>query len=100
LPFFADAQAIYAKYSGKLFDVTLATYLRYLSEMFLVIGLPIEKVERLTSHSGRKTAANFWLEQTGSIEIVSKMIGHKSIRITQSHYAKVSESMIEKAWKE
>lgn len=43
----------------------------------------------LTTHVGRKTFAMSMLNQGMSIESVSKMLGHSSIAITQSHYAQV-----------
>ncbi len=63
----------------------------YLKEIADIVG--IEK--RLTHHMARKTfATTILLYNDVPIEIVSELLGHSSIKITQGHYAKVMKSKV------
>ncbi len=58
----------------------------YLKEIADIIGIK----KRLTHHTARKTfATTILLYNDIPIEIVSSLLGHSSIAITQKHYAKV-----------
>ena len=62
----------------------------YLKEIADVCGI----TKTLTTHCARQTfATTVTLANNVSIESVSKMLGHKSIRMTQ-HYAKVLEKTV------
>jgi len=62
----------------------------YLKEIADVCGI----TKTLTTHCARHTfATTVTLANNVSIESVSKMLGHKSIRMTQ-HYAKVLEKTV------
>lgn len=59
----------------------------------IATDLKIDK--HLTTHVGRKTCAMLSLNHKGySIEAVSKMLGHKSIKTTENHYAQVNINLI------
>ncbi|WP_317165357.1 tyrosine-type recombinase/integrase [Chryseobacterium fistulae] len=68
----------------------------YLKEIAEIIGIQ----KNLTHHIARKTfTTNVLLYNDVPIEIVSELLGHSKITITQEHYAKVvnkkvSEQMI------
>jgi integrase len=83
LPFFPEARAILEKYGNWLPVITNQKYNSYLKEVGEICG--IEKY--LTTHIARKTFATLKLNAGYSIEAVSKMVGHKNISITQTHYA-------------
>lgn len=80
---------------GVLFPVPSNTcYNQYLKELQVHSKIII----KLTSHLGRHTFADRMLNLYGfSLEIVSRMLGHKSIRTTQ-HYCKVSLKRIAEAF--
>lgn len=61
-----------------------------LREMSALISLSVQ----LTSHVGRRTFAMLALDAGVSIESVSAMLGHASIKMTQQAYAKVKERRI------
>lgn len=80
---------------GVLFPVPSNTcYNQYLKELQTHCKI----TTKLTSHLGRHTFADRMLNLYGfSLEIVSRMLGHKSIRTTQ-HYCKVSLKRIAEAF--
>lgn len=83
------------KIKGRLFPVdSNARYNGYLKEIGAITGLNRE----LNTHLARHTFADMMLNIFGfSLEEVSKMLGHKSIRTTQ-RYAKVRKHKISKTW--
>lgn len=63
----------------------------YLKEIADIVGIK----KRLTHHMARKTfATTILLYNDVPIEIVSELLGHSSIKITQGHYAKVVQSKV------
>ena len=63
----------------------------YLKEIADIIGIK----KRLTHHTARKTfATTILLYNDIPIEIVSSLLGHSSIAITQKHYAKVDNKKV------
>jgi site-specific recombinase XerD len=91
LPLFKKASDILKKYNNVLPVISLQKYNSYLKEVADIIG--IEK--QLTTHTARKTFAMVKLNEGFSIESVSRMLGHKTISITQNVYAKVTHVRIE-----
>ena len=66
-------------------------YNSYLKEIAAILG--IEK--RLTTHTARKTfASTVLLYNDVPIEIVSKLLGHSSIAITEASYGKVIKKKV------
>lgn len=99
LPLFDGAAAIIRKYTtygigGKktltLPVVSNQKYNSYLKEIGDILGFNIT----LTTHVGRKTFGTVALNNGYSIEAVSKMLGHTSIKTTQDHYAVVLKKRI------
>lgn len=64
------------------------TYNNLLAELGEIIG------RKLSSHDGRHTFGTIMLEAGFSMETVSKMMGHKSVAITEQCYAKVSKRKV------
>ena len=83
VPLFQEARLILEKYAYQLPVITNQKYNSYLKEIGEICG--IEK--NLTTHMARKTFANIRLNGGYTIEAVSRMMGHKNISMTQSHYA-------------
>lgn len=80
---------------GRLLPVSSnARYNGYLKEIGVLCGLDRE----LNTHLARHTFADMMLNVFGfSLEEVSKMLGHKTIRTTQ-RYAKVKKNKISQTW--
>ena len=92
------AEVILNKYDGEVFvfpRISNQRYNSYLKEIAAIIG--IEK--NLTTHIARKTfASTVLLFNDVPMEIVSELLGHSSMKITQDHYGmivqkKISEEM-------
>ncbi|MCW3116665.1 MAG: integrase, partial [Chitinophagaceae bacterium] len=81
------------KYKGQLVPVNSnARYNAYLKELGVICGINRE----LNTHLARHTFADFMLNILEfSLEEVSKMLGHKTVRTTQ-RYAKVRKNKISK----
>lgn len=69
----------------------------YLKEIAEILGIN----KRLTHHTARKTyASTILLNNDVPIEIVSKLLGHSSIRVTEAAYAQVMNKNISKHMKQ
>ena len=80
------AKEVLVKFDNQLPSISNQKFNSYLKEIAGVVG--IEK--RLTHHIARKTfATTVLLYNNVPIEIVSKLLGHSSIKITQNHYASI-----------
>lgn len=95
VPLLPKAERIIAKYNSdskyvlpKLSNQKINSYLR---EIVDIVG--IEK--RVTHHTARKTfASTILLYNDVSIEIVSELLGHSSISITEEYYGKVVQKRL------
>jgi len=96
IPLLPQAEIIIDKYKEEHSNVVLPTisnqkFNSYLKEIAELVG--IEK--KLTHHIARKTFATSVLLLNGvSMEVVSELLGHSKITITQEHYAKVVKSKV------
>lgn len=98
IPVLKPAKEILDKYTslayatGKLLPVLSNQKMNaYLKEIAAIVGISKE----LTTHTARHTfATTVTLANHVSIENVSKMLGHSSIRMTQ-HYARILDASIE-----
>jgi integrase len=94
IPLLAKAEAIMNKYNGKLLvfpRLSNQRYNSYLKEIAAIVG--IEK--RLTTHMARRTfASTVLLYNDVPMEIVSKLLGHSSMKTTQDSYGKIVEKKI------
>lgn len=81
---YVDDKRVLPKFSNQKFNA-------YLKEIADIVG--IEK--RLTHHLARRTfATTVLLFNDVPMEIVSELLGHSKITITQEHYAKVVKSKV------
>ena len=75
---------ILKKYGGNLPKISDVVYNRYLKEVAQIAGLP----HHLTTHWARHTGGVLLASAGVSIEVVSKVMGHKDIKTTLKYYAK------------
>jgi len=92
LPLLREAEDILKLYDYQLPHIEISKYNLYLKELANIMGLQ----KRLTSHVGRKTFGMIMLNSGVALEVVSKMLGHKSIKTTQDTYAQVLKKRIAK----
>jgi site-specific recombinase XerD len=92
VPLFPKANEILKKYDNDMKNtvLNLGKYNKYLKEVAALAN--IDKI--IASHVGRRTAGYMWLNAGISMEVVSRMLGHASIRETEKIYAKVLPSYI------
>ncbi|MCH3885687.1 site-specific integrase [Tenacibaculum aquimarinum] len=94
IPLLEPAKAIIDKYKTDEFllpEISNQRFNSYLREITEIIGIK----KKLTHHIARKTfATTVLLYNDVPIEIVSKLLGHSNISITQGHYAKVVQHKV------
>ena len=96
VPLLPQAKAILGKYKQTDSDLVLPSisnqkFNSYLKEIAVLLG--IEK--KLTHHIARKTFATTVLLLNGvSMEVVSELLGHSKITVTQDSYAKVVKNKV------
>lgn len=94
IPILRQTRAILEKYNYKLPVITNQKMNDYIKEAAIIAGFPSEKVEDFSTHIARKTAGMFLLNSGLRLETVSKILGHKSIKVTERYYAKILTSSI------
>ncbi len=91
IPLLTKAEEILDKYKGELPIISNQRINAYLKEIAEIVG--IEK--NLTHHLARKTfASTILLYNDVPMEIVSELLGHSEMSITQNHYAKVVKKKV------
>lgn len=99
IPLLRKAEDILLKYEQNIEILPVISnqhFNSFLKEIAEILGIK----KRITHHTARKTfASTVLLYNDISMEIVSELLGHSNIRVTQKHYAKVvqrkvSEQMI------
>lgn len=84
VPLLPPALAILEKYNGKLPVLSNQKYNKYLKEVATAAGLN----KPLTTHWARHTGGTLLLNAGVPMGVVSKVLGHKSVKITERIYAK------------
>lgn len=97
IPLLPEAERLLAKYGDELPVPTNQVYNKYLKELGLLYGLPADK---MTTHVGRKTAGVMMLNAGIRMEVVSKFLGHSSVRMTEKVYAKILDRTVVDAFSE
>jgi len=90
IPILAPAWDILMKYNGKLPIISNVKYNLYLKNVAQAAG--IEK--HISTHWARHTGATLLLNEGVDLNIVSKICGHSSIKITEQIYAKLLDETI------
>lgn len=85
IPLFIAAEEILKEWNWTIPPITNQEYNRQLKLLATVCGIN----KKLTSHVARYTFGMIMLNNGYSLESVSKMLGHKSIKITERIYAKI-----------
>ncbi len=85
IPLNTNAIQLLSKYNYELPQLCNQTYNRYIKEIANIVGIN----KYLTTHTGRKTFGMICISKGYSMESTSKMMGHSSVKITQSVYAQV-----------
>lgn len=93
VPVLPKAKEILEKYGNELPKISNQKFNSYLKEISAILSID----KKLTHHIARKTfATTVLLYNNVPMEIVSELLGHSSIKITQSHYAKVVQQSVSK----
>jgi integrase/recombinase XerD len=79
------------KYSSVMPHYANALYNRNLKRVAQKLGIK----KRLTTHSGRKTFATMMDESGWSMESIAKMLGHSSVKTTETYYIGKSFARVE-----
>jgi integrase len=91
IPLLPIAQRILVRYQYELPVISNQKFNSYLKEIADILG--IEK--RLTHHVARKTfASTVLLYNDVPMEIVSELLGHSKMSITQAHYGKIVKKKV------
>lgn len=90
IPVLPETKILLEKYNYLVPRITNQKYNAYIKEVAEIVG--IEKP--LTTHVGRKTCGSIFLNEGVSIEVVSRILGHRDTKITQHIYARVNELRI------
>ena len=85
IPLLPQAKNILEKYKLVPPVITNQKMNEFLKELGRVAN--IKNPERLTTHVGRRTAGTYLLNKGVPMLTVSKILGHKSIKTTEAHYA-------------
>lgn len=90
IPVLPQTRSLLEKYAYQIPKISNQKYNSYIKEVAEIVG--IEK--QLTTHIGRKTCGSILLNEGVSIEVVSRILGHRDTKITQHIYARVNELRI------
>lgn len=90
VPIFPNLRRLLERYNYKLPNHHINTINRYCHVFEGIVGTSYS----ITTYTARKTAGMLLIEQGVSVDIVSKILGHKSIITTQRYYVKIKENNI------
>jgi integrase len=93
IPLLSPALDILHKYNGKLPVISNVKYNEYLKIVAQAAGID----KPLTTHWARHTGATLLLNEGVPMQIVSKICGHSSTKITEQIYAKLLDETVVKA---
>jgi integrase/recombinase XerD len=91
IPLLPEAERVLALYGDKPPVCVNQLYNKCLKQIGLFAGLDPEKC---TSHIGRKTAGVLLLNAGIRMEVVSKFLGHSSVKMTEKVYAKILDKTV------
>lgn len=92
IPLFDITKRLLEQFSYQIPPIANGNYNVYLKEIAFILG--IEK--NLTTHVARKTFGNLLLDKGVSLEAISAMYGHSTVKTTQNYYVEVSPHRIAK----
>lgn len=91
IPLLPEAERLLAHYGDEMPVLSMQYYNRHLKEIGQLCGI---KAEKMTSHVGRKTAGTLFLNMGAPLEVVSKILGHANLLITQKLYAELLDRTV------
>lgn len=93
IPILPKAKEILNKYNNELPSISNQKFNSYLKEISELLSID----KKLTHHIARKTfATTVLLFNNVPMEIVSELLGHSNMNITQSHYGKIVQKKVSK----
>ena len=96
VPVLPKAKEILEKYNNELPRISNQKFNSYLKEISALLSID----KKLTHHIARKKfATTVLLFNNVPMEIVSELLGHSNMNITQSHYGKVVQKKVSDARK-
>ena len=91
IPILPKAREVLDKYDDKLPTLSNQKFNSYLKEISELVGIN----KKLTHHTARKTfATTVLLFNNVPMEIVSELLGHSNMNVTQSHYGKIVQKKV------
>jgi integrase len=91
IPILPKAKEILDKYNNELPSISNQKFNSYLKEISALLSID----KKLTHHIARKTfATTVLLFNNVPMEIVSELLGHSNMNITQAHYGKVVQKKV------
>lgn len=90
IPVLSQTEELLQKYKGNI--PVLSN--QKMNQMIKVIAKTVGIDKYLTTHIGRKTAGTYLLNNDVPLEVVSKILGHKSIKTTEKVYAHLLQETI------
>lgn len=97
IPLLPQAKELLNKYDSRLPIVTNQKMNDYIKEAAQMAGL--SHFEEIGTHVARKTCGTFLLNRGVPIEAVSRVLGHTSVKVTQTFYAELLTSTIKQSFK-
>lgn len=96
VPLYPATLQLLEKYGYRMGLMTRERYNLYVKELMHLAGID----KKITSHKLRKTCGR-WLRSKGvSLDVVSKVLGHKSTSMTEQIYAQIDEERVIKETQE
>jgi integrase/recombinase XerD len=91
VPILPKAKEILEKYNNELPSISNQKFNSYLKEISELLSIN----KKLTHHIARKTfATTVLLFNNVPMEIVSELLGHSNMNVTQSHYGKIVQNKV------
>jgi integrase/recombinase XerD len=91
VPVLPKAKEILEKYNSELPSISNQKFNSYLKEISELLSID----KKLTHHTARKTfATTVLLFNNVPMEIVSELLGHSNMNVTQSHYGKIVQKKV------
>lgn len=91
VPVLPKAKEILEKYYNELPSISNQKFNSYLKEITALLGID----KKLTHHTDRKTfATTVLLFNDVPMEIVSELLGHTNMNVTQAHYGKIVQKKV------
>lgn len=91
IPLLPEAERILALYGDAMPVPSNQHYNRALKELGQLCGIGVEK---MTTHTGRRTAGTLFLNMGVDLPVVSRILGHANVLITQKLYAELLDTTV------